>query len=81
MNLSQLKTFLGWCAVINMALLLFNTLMYFLLKDFITDVWSMIFSSTEEQFDQMYIIAVAVWKILIFTFFIVPYFALGIMKK
>jgi len=81
MNLSQLKTFLGWCAVINMTLLLFNSLMYLLFRGAIMDIWNSMFSSTDEQFTLMYTIAIAVWKILIFTFFIVPYLAIKIMKE
>ncbi len=81
MNISQLKVFLGWFAVINLGLLLFNSLMYILFRELITDVWNSLFASTYEQFTQMYTLAMAFWKILIFTFFIVPYFALTIMQK
>ncbi len=81
MNISQLKSFLGWCAIINLGLLLFNSLMYFLFRDLITDVWSFMFDSTDGEFTQMYTIAIAVWKILIFTFFVVPYIALRLMMK
>ena len=81
MNNSQLKTFLGWCAVINMGLLLLNSWMYIIFKGFITDIWISLFGSSEEQFTLMYTLAIAFWKILIFTFFIIPYFVLRIMQK
>ena len=81
MNISQLKSFLGWCAVINMGLLLLNSLMYIIFRGFITDIWISFFGSSEEQSILMYTLAIALWKILIFTFFIIPYCALSIIQK
>lgn len=81
MFIGKLRSILGWSGVINMALLLFMALLFLIAKDFIYTVWGQFFELSEEAYDSFMLNIMAFWKILVFVFFIIPYFAIGIVQK
>ena len=45
MSIDSLTTFLGWCSVINIAILLFSTLMMIIMRDIAVKIHSGLFVS------------------------------------
>lgn len=79
MNLDQLTTFLGWCTVLNFGLLIIIAACLSLLSGFVKGVHSSMYSVPEDQLDAIYFNYMANYKLLIFIFNLVPWFALKIM--
>lgn len=80
MDIETIRSFLGWCAVMNMGILLYW--MAFLL---VAPNWTYRFQGrwievTEEQFKSMHFLLMGWFKLTIFFFNIVPYFALGLLS-
>jgi len=80
MDLAILQTFLGWCTVIHMGLLLFSSLLLMVAKDWAYGIHSKLFSISRESFNTMIYGFLGVYKLLIFVFCLVPYIALLIMS-
>ena len=79
MTLNVMQSLLGWCALINYALLLFWYLIFTLAHDWLYNFHGKWFSLSIEHFDAIHYLSMAFYKLSIFLFFLVPYFALLIV--
>ena len=79
MTIDQLRDFLLWCTVINIAILIFWWLMFMLAHDFVYKMHSKWFKIPLEKFDAIHYKAMAFYKLAIFLFNLVPYIALTIV--
>ena len=79
MTVETLRSVLGWCAVINMGLLLYWFLFLAYAHDWVYRIHSRRFNIPEENFNSIHYGGMTFFKITIFTFNIIPYFALRIV--
>jgi hypothetical protein len=79
MTLETLRDFLAWCSVINIGLLLFWVLWLRLAHDFIYRFHGKWFKLSVERFNAIHYAGMLFFKICIFLFNLVPYFALRIV--
>jgi hypothetical protein len=78
-DLTTLTTFLGWCSVINIGLMLMSS---FFLKAFGTQIKGIhgaMFRISEESLDELYFNYLGNYKLATIVLNVVPYFALKIM--
>jgi len=78
-TIDTLATFLGWCSVINMAVLLFSTAILIMFKSFISGIHSKMFGVSPSSLLPAYFQYLGNYKIAIFMLNIVPYLALKLM--
>jgi hypothetical protein len=79
MSLEQLQTFLGWCTVINYAVLIFTTLLLVVFKKQIKSLHSIFFQLSPEKLESLYFKFLAYYKMLVIIFNLVPYVALRLI--
>ena len=79
MTVETIRDVLGWCAVINLGLLLWWFLSFMLAHDWIYRIHAKWFKLPVERFDSVHYSGMAFYKICIFLFNIVPYLALRIV--
>ncbi len=79
MTAELLREILGWCAVINMGLLLWWFLFLVFAHDFIYRMHSRWYKIPVETFDAIHYSGIAFLKLLVFVFNITPYLALRIV--
>jgi len=80
MNPLTIRSFLGWCSVINFSIVIFSWLVFVFAHDFIYQIWANQHNLTVEAYDAIYISIIGFYKILVIAFMLVPYFVLRIMK-
>ncbi len=78
-TLEQLTTFLGWCTVINSVTLAVFTLAMIMGSQFIPRVHSKLLNLPETAIKAEYFKFLAMYKLIITAFNLVPYIALKIM--
>jgi hypothetical protein len=76
MTIELLREFLLWCTVINMGLLLWWFLLFSLAHDWLYRFHGRWFRLSEERFDYAHYLGMALFKVGIFLFNLVPYCAL-----
>ncbi len=81
MSVEMLREFLGWCAVINYGILLVWSLVFMFAHDWMHRFHGHWFRLSVEQFDTLHYAAMAMYKIGIFLFNLVPYVALLIVSQ
>ena len=79
MSLEEFRSFLAWCSVINIGILLFWAIMYLYAYSFIHRIHGQLFRLSSEQVDKLHVYTMAYYKMGIFLFNIVPYLALRII--
>lgn len=79
MEIVFITSFLGWCTLVNFALLLLTTILLFLLNDFIGEIHSRMTGIEPEKLKTLYFQYLAHYKILIIVFNLVPYIVLKII--
>jgi len=79
MTFDTLSGVLGWCAVINMGVLLFWSLFLAVAHDWVYRKHSKRLKVPVETFDAIHYAGMTFFKIVIFVFNIIPYFALRIV--
>ena len=79
MTIETIRAALGWCSIINMGLLLWWFFAITVLHDFVYRWHTKWFKLSVERFDEIHYAGIAFFKIAIFLFNIVPYFALLIV--
>ena len=79
MELEMIRAFFAWCSVINIALLLWWALFLLLAHDWTYRLHSKWFKISVEQFDTIHYAGIAIFKLAVFMFNLVPYFALRII--
>ena len=79
MAIEMLLKVLGWCVIINTGLLLLWLLMFVQMHDFIYSMHSKWFSLSTERFDAIHYSGMAVFKMAILFFNLVPYLAIRLV--
>ncbi len=79
MTLEIVRDTLAWCSVINIGLLLWWFLFITFAHDWTYRYHSKWFKLSLEQFDTIHYVGITFFKISIFLFNLVPYFALRIV--
>jgi len=79
MTLELLTIFLGWTALINIAVLLFSTVMVLAIRKRISKIHAKLFGLDQADVGRAYFQYLAQYKIAILVFNIAPYLALRIM--
>ncbi|MHC4544419.1 MAG: DUF6868 family protein [Planctomycetota bacterium] len=79
MDIQTLTTFFMWCTILNVALLVYWSLIYFCAGDWIYRRHSKWFSISRETFNVVIYSFMGLYKILIIVFILIPYIALLIV--
>jgi hypothetical protein len=79
MDIGQLTAFLGWCVVINFAILTVATLMLWAMQGAVARVHAGIFGMDAAEMPAAYIVFLSQYKLLTLVFFVTPWLALRIM--
>ncbi len=79
MSIEMLIKFLGWCAVLNVALLIWWALFMIFAHDWVYRIHSKWFYMNLERFDSIHYAGIAYYKLSIILFNIAPYLALRII--
>ncbi len=79
MAVDTIRDVLGWCAVINLGLLLWWFLFFMLAHDWMYRIHGKWFKLPVERFDALHYAGMAFFKICILLFNIVPYLAIRIV--
>ncbi len=79
MNLEIIRLFLGWCSIINVALLLLSSILVVVIRKTAVKMHGKMFNVDEKFLCEAYFTYLGQYKIAILVFNIVPYFALKIM--
>ncbi len=79
MTLELVRDTLLWCTVINFALLMVWFVGFLVARDWIRRLHGKWFRLSEESFDAIHYAAMAIFKLLIVVFNLVPYIALLIV--
>lgn len=74
-----IRDVLGWCAVINLGILLFWWFCLMLAHDWVYETHCKWFKLSVERFDEIHYATIAFLKVCIFIFNISPYLALRII--
>ncbi|MEM9424475.1 MAG: DUF6868 family protein [Spirochaetota bacterium] len=78
-NISQITSFLGWCSVINIAMLSVASLMVLAFREGITNFHSKISGIPQPDLARLYLQLLGIYKLGTFLFNIVPYIALQVI--
>ena len=78
-NIDNLTTFFGWCSVINIAVLLFSTLLIIVLKEPVSKIHVKLFGLEQSRVSEAYFRYLGHYKIAILMFNVAPYIALKMM--
>jgi hypothetical protein len=76
MTVEILRSGLGWCAVFNMGLLMWWFLFLALAHDWVYRMHSKWYTISKESFGSIHYAGMTFFKVTIFAFNIIPYFAL-----
>jgi hypothetical protein len=79
-TIEAMREFLGWCSVINIALLILATIKLVLFRGPISSIHAKMFNLDESDLSRAYLHFLAQYKIAILVFTVVPYFVLLIMS-
>ncbi len=79
MTIDLVRDALLWCFIINIGILLWWFLFFTLAHDWVYQFHGKWFKLPVEKFDTIHYAGIALYKICIFVFNIVPYFALCIV--
>ncbi|MDJ0656533.1 MAG: hypothetical protein QNJ40_20400 [Xanthomonadales bacterium] len=76
MTLATLHAMLGWCTVINVAILMLWFAVTWLMPETMYRVYRRVFQITREQFDQVQLSGLTQYRLLILVFNLTPWLAL-----
>ena len=79
MTLETIRAALGWCIILNWGMLLFWFLMFRFARDWMLRIHSNWFNLSSGSYDTIHFSGMAVFKIWIILFNLVPYLALRIV--
>jgi len=79
MTLETLRTFFGWCTVINIGLFMLSSILIISLREIAARFHAKMFNLDEQFISQTFYQYLGVYKIVLIVFNIVPYFALKVM--
>ncbi len=79
MDIQTLTTFFMWCTILNVALLLLSSLMCICAADWAYRMHSKLFSISKETVNVLIYSFIALYKLLVIVFILIPYIALLIV--
>jgi len=79
MSIEQIRDFFMWCSIINVALLLFSSLMCICAGGWVYQIHSKVFKISREAFNVAIYTFIGAYKILVILFNVVPWIALLIL--
>ena len=79
MTFEIVRDIFGWCAVINIGLLLWWAFAILFIHDFIYRMHSRWFKLTVEEFDKIHYCGIVFFKLFMFVTSLVPYLAMRIV--
>ncbi len=79
MTIDLLRSVLGWCAVINIGILLWWFIFFVYGHDLIYRIHSRWFKIPVETFNAIHYAAMAFYKLIVVVFIVIPYFVLLIL--
>ena len=79
MTIELIRSTLGWCALINMGLLLLSFVMIIAMRGLIHKIHGKWFKLSPEQFDATLYNALVIFKTCVIMFNVVPWIALHIV--
>ena len=79
MTLADFATILGWCTLINLGLLALSTLLLMILRGPVTSIHAVMFGIPKDTLNTFYFLYLAVYKLLIVVFNLVPYLVLRLI--
>jgi hypothetical protein len=79
MDIQTLTVFFMWCTILNVALLLLSSLMCICAADWAYRIHSKLFSISRETFNVVIYSFIALYKLLVIVFILIPYVALSII--
>ena len=79
-SLEKLTEFFGWCAVINIGVLLLATVFLSFMRSFAVRVHTRLFALSEEDVGRAYFQYLAQYKIATLVLSVIPYIALKLMS-
>ena len=80
MTKENLRTFLGWCTVINLGLLLYWILALVFAHDFVFRTHSWLFEISKESFAEINYAMMGYYKLAVILFNVTPYLVLRFAK-
>lgn len=78
-TLEIIRNAFGWCAIINIIILVFWFLMMTMAHGFIYNIHSKLFRISQKRFDAIHYQGMMYFKVFVFMFNVVPYLALRIV--
>lgn len=79
MTIEFIRSFLGWCLLFNIAMLMVWFLLIIFAHDWIYRYHSRFFKIPVETFDAIHYSGIAIYKIAIFMLNLIPYIALWLI--
>lgn len=79
-NLSTITTFLGWCTIINLGILIYSAIMTIIFNEPVKRFHAKMINISSDKLNEIYFTFIGNYKLAIFIFNLVPYFALKIME-
>ncbi len=79
MDIQTLTTFFMWCTILNVALLLLSSLICICAGDWVYRIHSKLFSISKETFNVLIYSFIALYKLFVIVFNLIPYIALLII--
>jgi hypothetical protein len=76
MSIEILRSFLGWCAIVNYVLLIFWFLVFLLARDRLYKLYDRWFRLSAEEMDRIQFIGMMFYKLGILLFNLAPYLVL-----
>ena len=81
MDIKKIRKILGWCAVLNYVLIFLGAALYLLIDQYVYRFSQAFYPINEDWFNLVIIMGLAIWEILIWVFFIVPWIVLCFMYR
>ena len=80
MDIYSIRAFLMWCTILNVGLLVLSSLMCICAGDWMYRIHSKLFSISRETFNVAIYSFLALYKLLIFVFNLIPCVALSLVS-
>ena len=79
-SIEVLTVFFGWCAVINIGVLVFTTIVLIFTKDALANIHARLFGINQEDLPLIYFEYLGHYKVALLVFNLVPYLTLKLMS-
>lgn len=73
MDIETLRVFLGWCSLLNMAVLLAWFLLFIFAKDWVYSLHGKWSTLSKQHFEIIHYCGMGLYKLFVFMIFIIPY--------